>query len=430
MFDPSVALPDTEEPTHHVLLVPGFFGFGKFGELTYFSGVARALTESFERMGKRVVVTEVATLPTASIRQRAARVLEAIAAVAAQGGGPIHIVGHSTGGLDARLAIAPTASLPTDIRFRQYDRIRTLVTVCCPHFGTPVATFFTSAMGKPLLRIFALYFIWLLRRRVALAVVLWIGYRIVRLRDPFRRQRSAFDELYEKLLHDLSETRRLELIEFLGAVSSDQSLLFQLTPAGCDILNACTADPNLRYGSVVARARRPTWKLFFRSILDLYAQIVYPIYAVLRFIAARGESKLVPEPADAQRDALQRFFGELPSASDSDGIVPTRSQLWGELVHATSADHLDVVGLYGQFDPQTGSADWIPSFTGFGQSNFEALWEDVGRFLAQDERQAPSDRSKVGTERTERDLPARSDRRMDLRFNRRRSEPRASCPCS
>jgi pimeloyl-ACP methyl ester carboxylesterase len=395
-------IPDAE--THHVLLVPGFFGFGKFGELAYFSGVASAIIGSFERMGKRAVVSEVATLPTGSIRQRAARVLEAIAAVAAGGGGPIHVVGHSTGGLDARLAIAPTASLPTEIRFEHYERIRTLVTVCCPHFGTPVATFFTSAMGKPLLQIAARYFMWLLRRRLALAIVLRLGYLVVRIRDPFRRHRSAFDELYEKLLFDFSEPRRLELIEFLSAVSSDQSLLFQLTPAGCDLLNACTADPNLRYGSVVARARPATWKLFFKSMFHLYSQIVYPIYTFLRFVASRGESKLVPPPADSQREALERVYGQVPDATDSDGVVPTRSQLWGELVHATSADHLDVVGLYGPSEPEVGAADFIPSYSGFGRANFEALWEDVGRFLAFDEAALPAPALKVGTERTEQDL--------------------------
>src|SRR5262249_15295826 len=142
----------------------------------YFSGVVRALTESFERRGKRVVITEVVTLPTGSIRHRAARVREALAAVATEGPGPIHIVGHSTGGLDARLAIAPTASLPSDVEFRLFDRIHSLVTVCCPHFGTPIATFFTSAMGKPLLRLAALFLVWVLKRRFALAVFLRIGY--------------------------------------------------------------------------------------------------------------------------------------------------------------------------------------------------------------------------------------------------------------
>src|SRR5688572_20874342 len=99
-------------PTHNILLVPGFFGFGSFGDLAYFHGVKDLLERSFEQESLSVRVIEVSTLPTASIRVRAARVQEALTRIAAEADGPIHIVGHSTGGLDARLAITPTASLP------------------------------------------------------------------------------------------------------------------------------------------------------------------------------------------------------------------------------------------------------------------------------------------------------------------------------
>jgi triacylglycerol lipase len=393
-------------PNHHVILVPGFFGFGKFGELTYFNGVREALEASFAEKKLDVTISEVATLPTASIRHRAALVLEALAAVADQGDGPIHIVGHSTGGLDARLAIAPTASLPTNVRFTAYDRIRTVVTVCCPHFGTPVATFFSSAMGKPLLRMVARYSIWVLRRgRAPLVFMLRLGYFIVRLRDPFRKRRGTFDELYEKLLNDFSEERRLELIRFLEGVSSDQWLMFQLTPAGCDLLNACTADPKVRYGSVVARARRPTWRSLLGSIRDLYTQIMHPVYAFLHRVAARGESLRIPAPVAAQRDKLLKSYGELPSPHDSDGMVPTHSQIWGELVHAASADHLDVVGQFGRTEPGGWSGDWIPSYSSFGPADFQALWGDIAAFIAQDTGPTPRPIDEnLGTERTERDL--------------------------
>ena len=53
---------------HHVVLVPGFFGFGSLGELTYFVGVRQALERAFERFSLNVHVVEVQTLPTASIR--------------------------------------------------------------------------------------------------------------------------------------------------------------------------------------------------------------------------------------------------------------------------------------------------------------------------------------------------------------------------
>ncbi|HET9934729.1 MAG TPA: alpha/beta fold hydrolase, partial [Polyangiaceae bacterium] len=205
---PNEALPPTK---HHLVLVPGFFGFSAFGELAYFNGVREVLVEAFHRRGAEATVSYVTTLPTASIRVRAAKVLDTLARVAAETSGPIHVIGHSTGGLDARLAIAPTASLPTDAgKSFDYERVKTLVSVCAPHFGTPLATFFSSTLGKPLLKTFARYWAWALERgRIPVHVLLRLGYFVVRLRDPFRKRRSTFDELYEKLLNDLRDERRL-----------------------------------------------------------------------------------------------------------------------------------------------------------------------------------------------------------------------------
>ncbi len=389
-----------------MLLVPGFFGFGRFGDLSYFSGVREALTRHFDKLGLRATIVEVTTLPTASIRQRAARVVEKLAEIAATSDGPIHIIGHSTGGLDARLALAPTASLPTEQRFTAHDRVHTLVTVCCPHFGTPAATYFIGPWGRRALRLVTRYFLWLLSRGLLLKLTLRLGYFVILLRRPFSKSRGTFDELYARLLGNFSEERRLELVQFLEGVSSDQSLLFQLTPAGCDLLNACTADPALRYGSVVARAQRPTFRNLLRSVRDLYTQLMYPACAWLQRLVARGESRLIPPPVEAQRPALLRAYGELPEPEDNDGLVPTNSQIWGEVVHATTADHLDVVGQYGP-GSEIGGADWIPSYSGFDHERFEALWADVARFIsaeAKQEKRVPAE-TNVGRVRTEHDLP-------------------------
>lgn len=391
-------------PTHNILLVPGFFGFGSFGDLTYFQGIKGLLERSFERASLSVRVLEVSTLPTASIRVRAARVQEALAAIAAEGDGPIHIIGHSTGGLDARLAITPTASLPVRVPFDAHDRVRTLVTVCCSHFGSPVATFFTSATGRGLLRLGSRYLIWALRStRLPLAFALRFGYRLLRFWRPFRKAPSAFDELYAKLLLNLSPERRAELIAFLTAVSSDEALVFQLTPPGCDLLNACTAEPGLRYGSVVARAPKPSWRGLLKTIGDPYAQLVYPLYAFFYRLAGRHEARWIPEAVGSQRERLQHFLGELPSASDNDGIVPTNSQIWGELVHATCADHLDVVGHFGPAREGEDGGDWLPSHSGFDAVRFERLWADVAAFILAETRSGATGEN-VGKERTEQDL--------------------------
>ena len=365
-----------------MLLIPGFFGFGKFGELTYFNGVKEAIEQAFEAIGLAVTVTEVPTLPMASIRWRAACVLETLAAVAAKSEGPIHLVGHSTGGLDARLAIAPTASLPSKVAFDAYERIQSLVTVCAPHYGTPVATYFTRPVGRFLIRTVGRYLIFMLERgRVPLKLMLRLGYWVVRARDPFRKRWNAFDYLYEKLLNDLSESRIMELATFLKAVVKDQSLLFQLTPAGCDLLNACTADPKIAYASVVARATPPSWRNAWRSLWDLYAQLMFPVFAFLYRVARRDELGAPPLTPLQERE-LTRAGRSVPVRLDSDGLVPTLSQVWGPVLYFAEADHLDVVGQYGVSSRAAATGDWIPSYSPFGREQFLDLWSKVARFIA------------------------------------------------
>jgi triacylglycerol lipase len=388
----------------HVVLVPGFFGFGSLGQMTYFVGVKQALERAFERYGVDVNVVEVPTLPTASIRQRAARVYETLAEVAHQDQEPIHIVGHSTGGLDARLAIAPTASLPTSASFVDYERVRSLVTISTPHFGTPLASFFGSAAGYPLLRMLAASSVVSLRRgHLPLGLGFRFGRWLARADDLLGFKNTVADQFFEDVIADFSPARRAELIAFIEGISNDQSLIFQLTPAGCDLLNASTADPDtLRYGSVVCRAKSPSFSNLLAFKHNPYAQSMHALYATLHRITGMARAEQFPAPVAEQRAPLERAFGEFPKVSWSDGIVPTLSQLWGEVVHATNADHLDVVGHYGSLRPGEPTTDWLPSRSGFDDHAFEALWSDVARFITEEVREprGSGHRRNVGVERT------------------------------
>jgi triacylglycerol lipase len=380
---------------HHVLLVPGFFGFGRLGDLPYFSGVSEALIESARRLGLELTVSEVPTLPTASIRKRAAQVVESLAELAGRHDGPIHVIGHSTGGLDARLALATTASLPTKVEFKERKRVRSLLTVACPHFGTPAAVYLLSGGGRRLFKLLVRLLLWLLGRRLPLRLTLVSLRLLLRLRHPFRSE-TTLAGLDRRLLGQLGETRRRELSVFLESMQSDQALFFQLTPEACDLLNACTGDPELRYGSVVTRAARPSVKGFVRSLRDVYAQLLYPIYAWLYRATSRQESRWIPKPVPAQAEKLEKYYGELPAPEDNDGVVPTNSQIWGEVVHAASGDHLDVVGQFAE-------PDWLPSYSDFDQQAFEALWADVAGFIAACE-EVPAAAANVGKQRTESDM--------------------------
>jgi triacylglycerol lipase len=398
---------------HHVVLVPGFFGFGSLGQLTYFVGVREALKRAFEAYGLEVNVLEVPTLPTASIRHRAARVHETLAQVAASEPGSIHIVGHSTGGLDARLAIAPTASLPAKQRFEQYDRLRTMVSVDTPHFGTPLADFFGSAAGYPLLRLIAGISTSLLRRgRLALGIGFRLGRWFVKADDLLGLKGTVADDFFEQVIADFSPERRAELIAFIEGVAKDQSLLFQLTPAGCDLLNASTADPShIRYGSVVSMAGPLRLSNVLKLSSNPYGQTMHALYAPLRVIAGGSRRQTFPELVPEQRVVLERAFGRVPQPSDSDGIVPTLSQVWGEVIHAARADHLDVIGHFGSTNAIHPSSDWLPSFSGFDELAFEALWADVARFVTAEARELtqPSHGQNVGAERTQVDITATNE---------------------
>jgi triacylglycerol lipase len=398
---------------HHLILVPGFFGFGALGKMNYFAGVSEALSAEFARRDLEVNIVEVPTLPTASIRHRGALVLETLAKIAQADDGPIHVIAHSTGGLDARLAIAPTASLPTAVTFTLYERIRSLVTIATPHFGTPLASFFGSAMGYPLLRVVAALCVSALERgRLPLGAAIRLGKVFVRLDDRVGLKDTFTDELYADLLEDFTDERRQEVIKFLQGVSRDQSLVFQLTPAGCDLLNACTADPTgVRYGCVVTRSAPPKASTFVRYGMNPYAQYLYGVYTALHRVAALGEGSFYPAPVPAQRPLLERAYGAIPSHRESDGIVPTLSQVWGEVIHAARADHLDVVGHFGARRPGRVDSDWLPSASGFDQAAFTALWASVAEFVTHEARREPTaDVPAVGTARTALDAEEASHR--------------------
>ena len=368
---------------HQVFLVPGFFGFSSFGRLKYFNGVGDIIGSEFERRGIPARVVEIDTLPTASIRRRAASLLEFVHTLSSDSAGPIHLVGHSTGGLDARLLVCPNADLQSHEKRALLARVESVVTVACPHFGSPLANFFGGALGRPVLKLAAVGLLYLLSHgRLPLGVGLQLARCVTRLDDVFGLNQTVADELFEKLLSELGDEERRQLLDFVDGVSNDQSLLFQLTEAGCDLLNATTGKPeHLRYASVVTCGARASLKTAWAQSLDLYAQSLHGLYAVLHWLASRADARWLGKLPPETEAALTRDLGRPVELRDNDGVVPTLSQIWGDYLGAVRADHLDVVGHFGYSAEGSGS-DWLPSGSGFGQTEFERLWRNVATYLA------------------------------------------------
>jgi len=107
-----------DRPT--AVLIHGLFGFVRLGRIEYFHG-ARALLEA---MGLRVLTPR---LPWAGdIMQRA----QALAEQLAPERGPLHLVAHSMGGLDARAYIS---------RLDGARNVASLTTLASPHRGSSAA---------------------------------------------------------------------------------------------------------------------------------------------------------------------------------------------------------------------------------------------------------------------------------------------------
>ncbi len=118
-----------------IVLAHGLFGFDRLGVgpwtvATYFRGIPAALRAE----GHRVLVT--AVHPTAGIARRAELLGRQI--LAAFPDEPVHVIGHSMGGLDARVLLADPA---------WHGRIRSLTTIATPHHGSTLAEVARRRLG-------------------------------------------------------------------------------------------------------------------------------------------------------------------------------------------------------------------------------------------------------------------------------------------
>jgi triacylglycerol lipase len=373
---------------HHVFLIPGFFGFDSLGDVAYFAHAKDALDEWCRRAGIDALVHTVPSLPTASLLQRTSGLLAKIAETTADAGGDseVHLVGHSSGGLDARLLVTPDVVLPGPVAAEPIAaRVRSVITLATPHHGTPVAAFFSSLLGGQLLRVFSLTTSYVLRTgRLPADVLVRLAAFFVRVAaggTSLVGESPALDRLHQRILADFGPERRLALQSFADLIARDQDLLPQINPAAIDVFNASTQDrPTVRYGCVVTQARGPGLRSFVSAGLSPYAHASHALYVCVSQLAGQVPADRTPEHSPAQRAALHRFFGADPGRRANDGIVPTLSQVWGEVLRGVWADHLDVIGHFNHPTHVPPHFDWLTSGSGYTRRDFLATWSAVAAF--------------------------------------------------
>lgn len=379
------------------------FGFTRLASYDYFAHVDRALHARFERAGQALETHVSDVLPTASVRRRAAKLAELVARTA-ENDGPIHLLGHSTGGLDCRLVASPCAQLPVASEaVRWLPRLRSVTTMNTPHYGTPLASFFATSKGQQVLYALSAFTVIGLSigaRPLALASVLigilGRGDRAIGLTIP------VLDKAVESLLALVDDVRSPDVRTYLKAIKDDQGAMLQLSPEAMDLMVAGFADrEGVAYQSTASMSPGASPRKWIRTILHPWQAASLALFTALHVITSNFDKRYPcgAIPADprgegqapagdegtrangATEDVLQRAFGCSPDLHANDGCVPLRSQLWGTLAWAGLGDHLDVLGHYRDESPDPRvdrrHHDWLTSGSHFDDAHFEQLMDAI-----------------------------------------------------
>ncbi len=373
-----------------VILVPGFFGFGSFGRegkphIIYFDNVIKAMVAARPELSGRVHVHEPPPMGSLQARVRTLQdaVLQRLGGALlrgeARGRGPrIHIIGHSTGGLDARLLANPRYRFNGEDRKLRTQLLRhlgTVVTLSAPQHGTPIATSFVRGVPRLVLEGMSLATIMAHAGRVTQRLRL-PGIRLAYALFQALRPRPDVNGPVIDLLTGMDEETARQIERFRGMVMSDTRILRDLAPERMAALNERLGDHGTRLVEIVTVSPRPSClrgglhHLERRAVYALcYGAAAHSDFRPRRFptgpwIAARASG--------TEREAVE----DAPRAND--GIVPASSQtLAGRAARIVLADHLDVVGHF----EWRWNTTLFKSGADFGRREFEELWRFVAEAL-------------------------------------------------
>ena len=370
---------------HHVYLVPGMFGFGRLAGVDYFHHLRRALTERFAAAGAHIVTEVVPTPPTSSLRHRARILAKTVTHTLRDDSGPIHLLGHSTGGLDARLLLSPSSNLGLDAAELAFvPRVRSAVSMNAPHYGTPLAGYFSTAAGTRVLYALSLFTVVTLSvGESSLAIFSQLLAGLGGIDGVFGGDFRLVRRVTDMMLRVLDRRGRAEVLRYLHKVRIDQGGIIQIMPEAMDLFNAATEDnPKVRYGCMISAAPPPAELKFAKRIFSPYAAATAAIYSTVHHVTAR-RPRVYPyaEPSPEQLDRFRWGFGFPIDDRANDGIVPTLSMLWGQLIWCGQADHLDVLGHFHDNEKPAIHVDWMNSGAHVTRTRFGQAMDALAEFL-------------------------------------------------
>lgn len=351
-----------------IVFVPGFFGFGEFGHpdrplIEYFARVEEALLRAHLRPLRFAVHQPP---PAASVAERVRSLHGKVTELVTAGATRLHLIGHSTGALDARLVAHPGyKALPE--RADLIKRIASVVTISAPFYGTPLARKVSRGLwvAAP-----ALWFASILASRGRLrlagqaATLLNLARRAVLQRHP-----TPTDQVIAQLA-DVDDDTAHQIRRFLGDVAADHRLVDDLAPESMAALNRTLEGTDVRPPiSFVSVAQRPH--------LSLRAFFPAPLQRLFYDVSSRLAAGSPPDSARVPEGPWIGGHSMHLDPKSNDGIVPVWSQtLDGRAAGIVLGDHLDVIGHY-----EAAGATFMRSGSRFDDARFRSLWEQVGRCI-------------------------------------------------
>ncbi len=361
-----------------IYLAPGLFGFARLAGFDYLQHVQKALAERFDGHGRSVQIRVVDVHPTASIRRRAARLVHLVAETCGPDEGPIHLLGHSTGGLDVRLVTSPSARMgeDTEDRLGWMDRIASVTSMNAPHYGTPLAAVFATPNGQRLLyAVTALSMASLRLGAPPLAAASALVAALARSRERSGLENQLVDRVMNAVLQSLDPDASRDVQAWMARIQEDQGAILQLTPESMDLFQATVEDrPGLRYQCTASYAPPSGGRDWMSHMSSPWPAISAGLFHLLYRSTADPHPRYPCRPAAGSDEILRSMCGQSVPSEANDGIVPVRSQLWGEPVWLGQADHLDVVGYFGH---RKGAGGWLTCGAHFDQRSFETLMDRI-----------------------------------------------------
>ncbi len=365
-------------PSAAILLVPGFLGFTKIGSVSYFDAVKKLLATS----SGVAHVFDRDTLPTGALWHRVAKLHRNVEALLHAGYAPIHLIGHSTGGVDVRLLTNDAYLWPGgpsgEAREAMLSAIGRVVTISAPHHGAPIALAARGGLpgGDPV-------------RRAREHPREGGGERIAPALAPrpLRALAAAVakgiwpDSRIAPLLRGagLSAHEARDASRYLASIVADHPLADELTPPAMRVLNEHVAGGRqLPVSSFVTVSPPPSLPGLFRFAAGV------PLLAtpLQRIAYALAYENALPCGAPLPKGP---WIGPEPDVTAyaeraEDGVVPAASQaLKGEDVAGlVYGDHLDVVGHY---DGEHGGETLFDSGADFDDARMKGLWTAIGALV-------------------------------------------------